>query len=125
MALSADDIEATESEGDASDFTQITLDNAHLTNLAELIILLEDCLRGELGHIARAKGTVPVGGETLRFDLADGLYSIAGSPQQDNQCVFIGKYLDKTEICRRMGSALKGKEISIARAYVNRKNNSD
>ena len=69
--------------------------------------MLEDCLRGGFGHIARAKGTIPVGGETLRFDLADGLYSITSSPQDDNQCVFIGKYLDTDSIKRRMNNTAK------------------
>ncbi len=121
MNLSAGDTDAIESEGSASDFTQITLDDAHLSNPAELIILLEDCLKGEFGHIARAKGNIPVGGETLRFDLADGLYSISGSPAKDNQCVFIGKPLDKVLISKRLQGTLPGKEKSIARSYANRR----
>ena len=125
MDIDAADTDAIGSGDGISDFTQITINDAHLSNPSELIILLEDCLKGELGHIARAKGTIPVGGETLRFDLADGLYSITGSPQPDNQCVFIGRSLDKAGILRRLNSAFLGKEVSIARAYVNRKNHSN
>ena len=132
MSLTDDDPETTSAEGDTSDFSQVTLTDARLDNPGELIILLEDCLRGELGHMARAKGTVPVGKEMLRFDLADGLYLISGIPegsdlsQASNQCVFIGKELDVISISKRMGSSFSPqKKASLTRAYVNRnKNNS-
>lgn len=111
MDLSAAGVDGIEtsisSPAGADDFSQITLRNAKLNSPEELIIMLEDCLRGGFGHIARAKGTIPVGGETLRFDLADGLYSITSSPQDDNQCVFIGKYLDTDSIKRRMNNTVK------------------
>lgn len=92
---------------DLEDFSQVTLRNARLDSPNELIMMLEDCLRGGLGHVVRAKGTIPVGGEVLRFDLADGLYSITSSEQDDNQCVFIGKYLDTDTITKRMGNTVK------------------
>ena len=107
---------------DAADgFSQITLNHAQLKNAAELIVLLEDCLRGELGHVARAKGTIPVGNETLRFDLADGLYSITDSPEESNQCVFIGKALDKEKICRRLGSSLQIESITFKKPSLKRR----
>jgi G3E family GTPase len=121
MALAAKDIEVTESDNDKDDFTQMTLDNARLTNPSQLILLLEDCLHGDLGQIVRAKGTLPVGNETLRFDLADNLYSITGSPQDANQCVFIGKTLDSAKICERMGCEFKSHFVSLTQAYINGK----
>ncbi len=102
--------------------SQITLNHAHLENAAELIMMLEDCLRGCFGHLARAKGTIPVGSENLRFDLADGLYSITDSPEESNQCVFIGKNLDKEGICRRMGSTLELEALNFSKPTVARKN---
>ncbi len=98
--------EAADVSSSAKDnsFSQLTLNDAKLENPGQLIMLLEDCLRGELGHIARAKGTIPVGNETLRFDLADGLYSIISSDETQNQCVFIGEFLDKSGIAKRVGS---------------------
>ena len=69
----------------------------------------------------RAKGTVPAGGEALRFDLADGLYSVSGSPRDENQCVFIGEALDRAGLCRRMGSPLEEKPTALTQAYVNRR----
>ncbi|WP_051197752.1 GTP-binding protein [Butyrivibrio sp. MB2005] len=121
MALPGEEVTATESSDEQTSFSQITINDAKLTNPGELITLLEDCLRGELGHIARAKGTIPVGSETLRFDLADGLYSIADSPQSENQCVFIGEALDKAGICRRVGSRLLSKPASLSISDIKRK----
>ena len=120
LSLSDNDLETSESEGDAIGFSQITINDARLENPSQLILLLEDCLHGELGHIARAKGTIPVGSEFLRFDLADNLYSIADAPESINQCVFIGTDLDKIAICRRLGCSFLEKKISLTRAYVNR-----
>ena len=118
LSLSEDE---NDSSDDADGFSQITLNHAHLENAAELIVMLEDCLRGELGHVARAKGTIPVGSETLRFDLADGLYSITDSPEESNQCVFIGKALDKEKICRRLGSSLQIESITFRKPSFQRR----
>lgn len=93
-------------------FSQITLNNAQLNHSTQLLMLLEDCLRGELGIVIRAKGTLPVGSEFLRFDLADGLYAITGSPQEINQCVFIGSDLQKEKLCQRLGSSLTAETVS-------------
>ena len=113
MELPAADSDTPDGESAGADnFSQITIENADLKNPGELIMLLEDCMRGELGHIARAKGTVPVGDEMLRFDLADNLYAIAGSEESTNQCVFIGEALDKAGICRRMGSSLEAESFA-------------
>lgn len=58
---------------------------------AELIELLRGMLWGYYGMIIRAKGVVKCGGEMLRFDLTDGMYSITGESASDEQrCVFIG-----------------------------------
>ncbi len=103
MALPSTEVSANESAKDTTEFSQITLNDVALKNPAQLIVLLEDCLRGELGHVVRAKGTIKAGNETLRFDLADNLYSITGSDQDADQCVFIGQALDQLEIRKRMG----------------------
>ena len=112
LDLPEDREDLPEAEGELPEFTQLTLNHARLENPAQLVLLLEDCLRGELGIIARAKGTVPVGGETLRFDLADGLYCVTGGPQGENQCVFIGRDLDAGELRRRMGTSAKAERVS-------------
>jgi hypothetical protein len=68
-------------------------------------VLLEDCLRGRFGRIVRAKGILPVGGEMLRFDLADRQYAVTGSPDGKTQLVFIGTALDMEALCRRLGTS--------------------
>ncbi|MBQ3797716.1 MAG: GTP-binding protein [Butyrivibrio sp.] len=116
--------ELSEGSGSSSDTTgisQITINDAGLENPAQLIQLLEDCLRGEFGLVARAKGTIPVGKETLRFDLADRLYSIAVSPEAGNQCVFIGKFLDKKGILSRLNSFCQEKPVSLVKSYIDRR----
>lgn len=120
LALPAPDTNAIETDSDSRNISQLTLDNVRLSNLSELITLLEDCLHGELGHIVRAKGTLTVGNENIRFDLADRMYSITDSSLDKSQCVFIGELLDTTKIRSRMGCLLNPKPVSLTRAYVNR-----
>ena len=105
LELPASELHAAACERGEAGFSQLTLRTAALDHPAQLLCLLEDCLRGELGRVVRAKGTIPVGREFLRFDLADGLYLISGSPQEANQCVFIGTDLLREEIARRMGAS--------------------
>ena len=121
MELSAGDFDINTDTSDSSSISQITLNHAHLSNATELVIMLEDCLRGQFGLLARAKGTIPVGSETLRFDLADSLYSITDSPEESNQCVFIGKDLDKEGICRRLGSSLQTESLNFKKPSFRRK----
>ena len=67
-------------------------------------MLLEDALRGRYGGIVRAKGILETGGGYVRFDLADGLYSITGADgvSTEPQCVFIGRQLRPAEIAARL-----------------------
>ncbi|MCR5669575.1 MAG: GTP-binding protein [Butyrivibrio sp.] len=98
-------------ESSEENFSQVTLDQAGLFNPAELVQFLEDCLRGEYGHVARAKGTLWVGKELIRFDLADRMYIFSQSPEDICQSVFIGKYLDekklKNKLCGSRRARLK------------------
>ncbi len=97
----------SESESrEGGSMTSLTLKDVSLTNPAELILLLEDCLHGVFGHIARAKGNIPVGGEMLRFDLADRLYALTGSPETQAQCVFIGESVDRMGLTLRLGKSV-------------------
>ncbi len=104
MEITTKVVGTAEPEDESSSISQVTLNNARLDNPGQLIMLLEDCMRGVLGRIVRAKGTIPVGDEVLRFDMADGLYSISGSSQDTNQCVFIGSSPNKSALCRRLGT---------------------
>ncbi len=100
------DIEGTEKEIEATEgadsFSQVTITEGRISNVAELVMMLEDCIHGEFGHVARAKGTILVGNEMVKFDLADRLYIMTGTEEGEGQCVFIGKYLDQKNIKRRL-----------------------
>ncbi len=85
-------------ETDDISFSQVGINEAGLHNVGELIVFLEDCIRGEYGKVARAKGTLWVDTEFVRFDLADRMYAITGSPDDSCQCVVIGQYLDEKKI---------------------------
>ncbi|WP_022758889.1 GTP-binding protein [Butyrivibrio fibrisolvens] len=83
---------------DTINISQVSISCAGLHNPAQLVMLLEDCLRGSYGLISRAKGTLWVGGEYLRFDLADRMYAITDTSADNCQCVFIGKNLDEKKL---------------------------
>ncbi len=95
-------------------FSQVSIGKAGLHNPMQLIQLLEDCLRGEFGIVARAKGTLWVGEEILRFDLADRMYAIETSPDDKCQCVFIGKNLDEKRLRVRLLSGSRNALCKIA-----------
>ncbi len=109
-------------ENDDNEFLQTTINNVHIHNIAELITLLEDCVRGDFGYIVRAKGVVSIDGENVRFDVADWEYSIIYSDISENQCVFIGKEIDITGLYKRLGIIWNKRDISLTHAYVTRKN---
>jgi G3E family GTPase len=94
-------------EGSDISFTQVSVLKAGLHNVGELVTFLEDCLHGEFGKVARAKGTLWVDNEFLRFDLADRMYLITGSEDDNCQCVVIGQGLDEKKIKGRLSPGRK------------------
>lgn len=101
--VSSDDPQTAASD---SDIMSVDISDADLKRPAELIVFLEDVLRGTFGFITRAKGVLKIGDEWMRFDVADGLYAIVDE-QSDSpvtQCVFFGKELDKAHLCERLCS---------------------
>ncbi|SMC44361.1 GTPase, G3E family [Oscillospiraceae bacterium] len=83
-----------------SDLDMYTLKRVEMTSPSVLIQMLDMAVRGQLGDIARIKGIVKCGDTWLRFDAADGLYSITGVQEEapETQCVFIGNTIDRTKI---------------------------
>lgn len=82
----------------------LTLRKGRLESIGNLILFLEDILHGEFGSVVRAKGTLRAGSEWVRFDVADGLYAVTGT-EDDNpatQCVFIGLGLNRDALCGRL-----------------------
>ncbi len=92
-------------------FSEVSITEGGLHNAAELIVFLEDCLHGEFGKVARAKGTLWVDSEFVRFDLADRMYIISGSPDDKCQCVVIGQGLDEKKIRSRLCPGRKSLRI--------------
>ena len=98
-------IEVAEPSDKASEpLMQTTVRRGGFHTVGETVQFLEMLLRGGFGDIVRAKGVVRVGGEWMRFDLADGLYALSGAPEENakTQCVFIGKLFDRDAIEARL-----------------------
>ncbi len=86
-----------------------TLKNVSLKNPAQLVILLQDLLNGEMGAVCRAKGTLKIGGEWVRFDMADGLFAVKGGEEgadPKTELVFIGDDIEKAKIISRFNTVL-------------------
>ncbi len=91
-----------EEDGEAP--AHLTLRKGRLESIGSLILFLEDILHGEFGSVVRAKGTLRAGGEWVRFDVADRLYAVTGTEDNDpvTQCVFIGRDLNRDALCGRL-----------------------
>ena len=99
------EVEVKEVNTDAeSKFQSININNGYLKSIGELVLFLEDILHYEFGNIPRAKGTIKVGNEHLRFDVADRLYGIIKSNDTKTECVFIGNNMDENHIKKRLNS---------------------
>ena len=98
-----EDIAKTE---ETSELMSVDINLASFDGISELVIFLEDVLRGTFGYITRAKGVIKVGSEWMRFDLADKMYSIVGeqSAKPKTQSVFFGKDIDKEHLMDRLNS---------------------
>jgi len=72
----------------------MTLEQVELPSPAHLIWLLDALSAGVFGRMARAKGSVACGGQTLRFDLVERAWAITGEEGSEGaRCVFIGENL--------------------------------
>ena len=100
-------IEVSEpSDKESEPLMQMTLFRGAFGTVGETVQFLETLLHGGFGDIVRAKGVLLVGRERMRFDLADGLYMLSGTPEENvkTQCVFIGKLIDRSAIEAQLSS---------------------
>lgn len=69
-------------------------------NVSELVVLMRELLYGSFGNIVRAKGEIYCGNSPVRFDLAEGMYSISGMENAEitPQSVFIGWHIRRDGI---------------------------
>ena len=74
-----------------TEFESISVPNAELPSIGDIVFFLEDLIRKRYGHIIRAKGTMGVSDALIRFDVSDGNYAISqAEPESKRDCVFIG-----------------------------------
>ncbi|WP_456080851.1 GTP-binding protein [Mogibacterium diversum] len=74
-----------------TEFESISVPNAELPSIGDIIFFLEDLIRKRYGNIIRAKGTMGVSDALIRFDVSDGNYAISqANPESKRGCVFIG-----------------------------------
>ena len=101
---------------------QVSFRDVSLTSVSELILLLEDVLRYELGNITRAKGVIKTGHDYVRFDLADRRYAISGADEAiDNQAVFIGSAPEMSKLEKRLFKAAENntmRDLSLMRRKI-------
>lgn len=72
-------------------FDTFALSNVIMDRPEYLILFLENLIRMEYGNIIRAKGNFRAGKQNLKFDVADGKYSILLSDEEiTSKVVFIG-----------------------------------
>ena len=74
-----------------TEFESISVPNAELPSIGDIVFFLEDLIRKRYGNIIRAKGTMGVSDALIRFDVSDGNYAISqADPESKRGCVFIG-----------------------------------
>lgn len=67
----------------------------------QVILFLEQLVREGFGAIIRAKGCIRAGDILMRFDVADGLYSVTGAgADMESRAVFIGRDIRRQELRR-------------------------
>ena len=99
-------IENVKENNESSEIMTVDVNCAVMGSISELVVFLEDAIRGCFGNMTRAKGVLKAGNEWVRFDVADSLYCIIGEESEEpvTQCVFFGKDIDKAHLYERLGS---------------------
>ncbi|BEU86682.1 GTP-binding protein [Selenomonas sp. TAMA-11512] len=86
----------------------LSFQDARIAGVERLIRMLEDVIRGRYGQIIRAKGVLLVGKEKIRFDVADGRYTITGAERErELAVVFIGHDIQRQRIRRLLSDGAK------------------
>ena len=88
----------------AEQLEELSVKGKGVHNISELVALLRELLNCSMGNVIRAKGEIFCGSCPVRFDLAEGMYSILGIEDTEitPQCVFIGSGLQREKIMARL-----------------------
>lgn len=90
----ADGGNGTAGTDEGPELETMALDHAELPTPTHLLWILDALSAGVFGRLARAKGSLPCGGQWLRFDLVERAWAVTGDePAETARCVFIGEGL--------------------------------
>lgn len=108
-------------ESSSPDLENIGLSDVKVPSEMFLIVFLESVVRGEYGHIVRAKGYLPCGKEWLKFDVTEGRYAVTEiESQKESRCEFIGRDLNRAKIRKYMPMSMYSKNVFGLRASLER-----
>ncbi len=95
-------------ETELLDIDTFSLADAIVSSPEQLLLMLEDLIRGKYGNIFRAKGQVEARGQKFRFDVSDGQYMVSGADSElENKAVFIGKNIQRQKLRRNFFEKIK------------------
>ncbi len=83
-------------QGEVADdeFESLSLAGISLSTEGHLIWFLADLVAGVFGEVVRAKGSLPCGGQWLRFDVVDRAWSVTGAePAEDGEKGALGVFI--------------------------------
>lgn len=94
-------VEGNETLDETPELETLALDHAELPSPSHLLWVLDALSAGVFGHLARAKGSLPCGGQWLRFDLVERAWAVTGDAAAsgaptESHCVFIGDELRRS-----------------------------
>ncbi len=99
-----------------------TLEQVSMNSPEELLIFLEELIRGRFGDLFRAKGVLRTGTQTLHFDVTDDRYIVESAEEEitDGKVVFIGEKIARREIARRFRQDPKAEKARLQIRYRGR-----
>ena len=95
-------------ETELLDIDTFSLADAIVSSPEQLLLMLEDLIRGKYGNIIRAKGQIEARGQKFRFDVSDGQYIVSGADSElENKAIFIGKNIQRQKLRRNFFEKIK------------------
>ena len=95
---------APDEERKEPDFEELSILNAGMDSIGELVFFMEELIRFRYGHIVRAKGTVKVRDELIRADISDTGYLLCEAEKTAKQgFILIGEKIDKESVRMKLG----------------------
>lgn len=100
----------------------LALEGVYLEKPEQLLVLMEELIRGHYGNIIRAKGSLRAGDQLFRFDMADGIYSVTGMEEEMlGKAVFIGNHIRRQRLRASFSSDKVRVKMRCAQARMKHK----